>query len=174
MSLLLRLVVALTLIATFSACSGDPNVSKQKHFDSGQQYFEQGKYREAAIEFVNAIKIDPRYADAHHRLAETYLKLQQEQGAYQELSTTVELQPENYQARIELANLLILSHDFQHAQEQTDLLLQKRPNDPEVHSTVSGLLLAQGNLSRAIEEMQKAVALDPSAWTYTFSWPCCR
>jgi tetratricopeptide (TPR) repeat protein len=148
----------------FSACSRDPNVRKQKYFQSGQRYFEKGKYREAVIEFVNAIKIDPRFAEAHHQLAETYLRLQQGQGAYQELTRTVELQPENYQARIELASLLIMGHDFQQAQEQTNLLLQKRPNDPAVHSTVSGLLLGQGNFSGAIEEMQKAVALAPSRW----------
>jgi len=165
MRLSLRPILALTLIAVFfSGCSRDPNVRKQKYFQSGQQYFEKGKYREAAIEFVNAIKIDPRFAEAHHQLAETYLKLQQAQGAYQELTRTIELQPENYQARVELANLLILGHDFQQAQEQTNLLLQKRPNDPAVHSAVSGLLLAQGNLSGAIEELQKAVALDPSRW----------
>src|SRR5208337_469579 len=124
----LSFMLAVSLL--FSSCSLDPNVRKQKYFHSGQRYFEQGKYREAVIEFVNAIKIDPRYAEAHHQLAETYLKLQQGQGAYQELSRTVELQPENYQARIELANLLILGHDFQQAQEQTGLLLKASQRSP--------------------------------------------
>src|SRR5271157_1257514 len=161
-----RLILSLPLVVSllFPSCSRDPNVRKQKYFQSGQRYFEKGKYREAAIEFVNAIKIDPGYAEAHHQLAETYLRLQKGQGAYQELARTVELQPENYQARIELANLMILGHDFPQAQEQTDLLLEKRPNDPVVHSLVSSLLAGQGNLSGAIEEMQKAVALDPGRW----------
>jgi tetratricopeptide (TPR) repeat protein len=163
MTLSLRLAVILTLIAAlFSACSFDPNVRKQKYFESGQRYFEGAKYPEAAIEYTNAIKIDPNYGEAHYQLAETYIKLQKQQLAYQELARTVELQPENYQARIVLANLLILGHDFQQAQEQTTLLLQKRPNDPAVHSAVSGLLLAQGNLPGAIDEIQKAVALDPN------------
>jgi len=120
LSLKRRLIVSLALMVSlfYSACSRDPNVRKQKYFQSGQQYFEKGKYREAAIEFSNAIKIDQSYAYAHHQLAETYLRLQRAQGAYQELVRTVELQPENYQARIELANLLILGHDFQQAQEQ--------------------------------------------------------
>ncbi len=155
---------ALAVSLLFSSCSLDPNVRKQKYFHSGQRYFEQGKYREAAIEFVDAIKIDPRYAEAHHQLAETYLRLQQPQGAYRELSTIVELQPENYQARIELANLLILGHDFQRAQEQTDVLLQKRPDDPAVYLTVSTLLAAQENFSGANEELQKAIALAPTRW----------
>jgi len=163
MTLSLRLALILTLIAAlFSACSFDPNVRKQKYFESGQRYFDGAKYPEAAIEYTNAIKIDPNYGEAHYQLAETYIKLQKQQLAYQELTRTVELQPENYQARIGLANLLILGHDFQQAQEQTTLLLQKRPNDPAVHSAVSGLLLAQGNLPGAIDEIQKAIALDPN------------
>src|SRR5271165_5933656 len=161
-----RLILALPVVVSllFSSCSRDPNVRKQKHFKSGQRYFEKGKYRQAAIEFVNAIKIDPGYAEAHHQLAETFLKLQQGRGAYQELNRTLELQPENYQARIELTNLLILGHDFQQAQKQTDVLLRERPNDPLVHSTISGLFMGQGNFPGAIEEMQKAVALDPGRW----------
>lgn len=162
-----RLIFLLAMIAAvFTACSRDPNVRKQKYFQSGQHYFEKGKYREASLEFVNAIKIDSGYAEAHHQLAAAYLMLQNAKGAYKELARTVELQPENYQARIELANLLILGHDFPQAQEQTDLLMQKRPNDPLVHSLVSSLLAGQGNLSGAIEEMQKAVTLDPGRWGF--------
>lgn len=160
-----HLILTLALIATLlSACSRDPNVRKQKYFQSGQRYFEKGKYREAAIEFTNAVKIDPGYADAHLQLAESYLQLQQGGRAYQEFTRTVELQPENYRARIEMANLLIISHNLQQAQEQTDLLLQKRPNDPAVHSIVSSLLAAQENIPGAIGEMQQTIALDPSRW----------
>jgi tetratricopeptide (TPR) repeat protein len=160
-----HIILTLTLIATLlSACSRDPDVRKQKYFQSGQRYFEEGKYREAMIEFVNALKIDPSYAEAHLQLAESYLHLQQGNRAYEEFVRTVELQPGNYRARIEMANLLIVSRNFQQAREQTDLLLQKRPNDPAVHSIVSSLLAAQENIPGAIGEMQQTIALDPSRW----------
>ena len=84
--------------------------------------------------------------------------------ALQELGRTVQLQPYNYQARIELANLLIVGHDLQQAQEQTDFLLKAQPSDPTVHSVFSSLLAAQGNVRGAIEEMQKTIALDPGRW----------
>ena len=121
-------------------------------------------YREAAIEFSNAIQIDSSYAEAHHQLAETYLKLQDGQHAAQELVRTVELQPQNQSARMELANLLIVGGDFQQAREQTDLLMKEHPEDAGVHAIVSSLLAGQGNLAGAIEEMQKAIVLDPKRW----------
>jgi len=160
-----RLVSVLILTAVFfSSCSRDPNVRKQKYFQSGQRYFERGQYREAAIEFVNALKIDQNYAQAHYQLAETYLRMQQWPRAYQELSRAVELQPDHYPARVELAKLLIASGNLQQAKEQTDLLLQQRPNDSQSHFTAANLLAAQSNFPAAIEEVQKAIGLDPNDW----------
>ena len=85
-----RSIVVITLMtALLSSCSLDPNVRKQKYFKNGQDYFAKGKYQEAAIEFTNAIKIDSGYADAHFQLAESYLRLQQGNRAYQELTRTI-------------------------------------------------------------------------------------
>ena len=99
-----RLFLALAIVAIFtSGCSRDPNVRKRKYFESGQRYYEKGQYREAAIQFGNAIQQDPAYGDAHFQLAQTYLKLQDWMHGYGELRRTIELQPNNYQARIDLA-----------------------------------------------------------------------
>jgi tetratricopeptide (TPR) repeat protein len=160
-----KTVLALSLIALLlSACSLDPNVRKQKYFESGQRYFEKGQYQEAAIEFTNAVKVDPGYIDAHFQLAESYLHLQQRDRAYQELTRTVELRPEDYRARIELANLLIQVRNFQEAQEQVDVLLKKRPDDPGVHALASSLLAVQDRIPGAIAEMQRTIALAPDRW----------
>jgi hypothetical protein len=42
----------------FTGCSRDPNVRKQKYLESGERYYEKGKYREAAIQYENAIQVD--------------------------------------------------------------------------------------------------------------------
>ncbi len=164
-SLYFRLFLILALMGiVFSGCSRDPNVRKQKYFESGQRYFERGKYREAAIQYSNAVQVDPRFTDAHYQLAQTYLKLQEWTRAYQELSRTIELQPDNYQAHIDIANLLIAGHDLKQAQEHTDLLLAKQPNNPQVHESVANLLAGQGNLAAAIQEMRKTIDLGPDRW----------
>jgi tetratricopeptide (TPR) repeat protein len=160
-----RHILTLSLIATLlPACSLSPNVRKQKYFENGQMHFEKGEYHEAEIKFAEAIKIDSGYADAHFQLAECYLHLQQPDRAYQEFARTVELQPEHYTARIAMANLLIQHRDFPLAQEQADVLLQRRINDPAVHAMASSLLAAQDKIPGAIAEMQKTVALDPGRW----------
>ena len=58
-----RALVILGFLAAFvTGCSRDPNVRKQKYLESGERYFAKGKYREAAIQFANAVQIDPQFA----------------------------------------------------------------------------------------------------------------
>src|SRR5258708_19841729 len=131
----LRLVLVCSLIATiatlFTGCSRDPNVRKQKYFESGTRYFDKGKYREAAIQYSNALQVDSRFAQAHYQLRETYLKLHDWNRAFQELSRSVELAPDNYPAQADLANLLISTRNWQQAHPHPDVLRNKQPHDPQ-------------------------------------------
>lgn len=157
------LLVALGLIvALFAGCSRDPNVRKQKLMASGHAFFEKGRYREAAIQFANAADLDPRYAEAHYQLARTDLKTQQWSRAFQELSRTIELQPDHYPAHIDIANLLVAGGHLKLAQDHVDLLLAKRPDDPLVHLAAANLLSARQDFIGAIQENQKAIALAPN------------
>jgi tetratricopeptide (TPR) repeat protein len=87
----LRVFLLLGLAIATTKCSQDANTRKQKYLESGQRYFDKGKYREAAIQFSNAIQIDSTYAHAHYELAKTELKLQQWAEAYQGLSRVLDL-----------------------------------------------------------------------------------
>jgi tetratricopeptide (TPR) repeat protein len=149
------------LAALLTGCSRDPNVRKQKYLESGQRYYDKGQYREAEIQFENAIQVDSRFADAHYKLALAATKLQQWPTAYQELLTTVQIQPEHYAAHLDMANLLISSGHFNEAKEQLDLLTQKQPDDPDVYMARASYYAATNNTTAALADMQKALQLDP-------------
>ena len=154
-------VVTITL-GLLAGCSRDPNVRKQKYLESGQRYFEKAKYREAAIQYSNAIQVDPRFADAHYHLGLTYLRLGEPNRAYQELQRTIEIDPANYAARVDIANMLIAAKFYKEAQEQLDILIAKQPDSPDVHSALANFKARQGDLPGALQEMQKAISLDPN------------
>ncbi|HET9306893.1 MAG TPA: tetratricopeptide repeat protein [Candidatus Sulfotelmatobacter sp.] len=169
-SIAVRLLPCLMIVTLFAACTRDPNVRKQKYFDSGDKYFAQGKYREAVIQYSNAIQIDPRFAQAHYQLSQAYLKMGDSQRAYPELSRTVELAPDNYRARTDLANLLVTvrNPDGSPAQDalgkakvQLDELRAKRPNAPETHEAWANYYAAQNNLGTAIQEINAGIMADP-------------
>ena len=158
-----RLLFVLTLtLGLLAGCSRDPNVRKQKYLESGERYFEKAKYREAAIQYSNAIQVDPRFAEAHYRLGLTYLRLGEPNRAYQELQRTIELEPANYPARVDVANMLIAAKFYKEAKEQLDVLTDKQPNNPDVHMALANFKARQGDLPGALQEMQKAISLDPN------------
>jgi tetratricopeptide (TPR) repeat protein len=157
------------LAAVVTGCSRDPNVRKQKYFDSGEKYFAEGKYREAAIQYTNAIQIDSRYAQAHYQLGQTYLKMGDSNRAFQELSRTVDLAPDNYRAHTDLANLLVSARNpdgtpvldtLKQARVHLDILKDKQPNNPETHEAWANYYAAQSNIGAAMLEMQQAIDTD--------------
>jgi tetratricopeptide (TPR) repeat protein len=159
------------LAAVVTGCSRDPNVRKQKYFDSGEKYFAEGKYREAAIQYTNAIQIDSRYAQAHYQLGQTYLKMGDSNRAFQELSRTVDLAPDNYRAHTDLANLLVSARNpdgtpvldtLKQARVHLDILKDKQPNNPETHEAWANYYAAQSNIGAAMLEMQQAIDTDPN------------
>lgn len=164
-NLFVRVALVLGLMAALlTACSRDPNVRKQKYFESGERYYAKAKYREAIIQYRNAVNVDPNFGAAHYQLAQAYLKMQDMTHAYAELSRTLELQPDNYKAHADIANILILSgqpESLKAAQEHVTLLQQKQPSDPDTHIAAGNLLSRQQKYPEAIAEMQKAVTLAP-------------
>lgn len=171
-SVLVRSIVIFCLLASlFTGCSRDPNARKQKYFESGEKYFAEGKYREAVIQYSNAVQIDPRFAQGHAQLAQTYLKLGDTQRAFSELSRTLELDPDNYRAHTDLANLLTSPRHpdgsafpeyLTQAKPHLDILREKQPNNPETHEAWANYYSAQDKLAEAIREAQQAISVDPS------------
>lgn len=90
-----RIAIVLALILGLSACSRDPEVVKKRYFESGNKYFDNGRYKEASIQYRNALKRDPRYGPAHYKLALTSLKTNDAGGAVNSLRRAIELLPKD-------------------------------------------------------------------------------
>ena len=153
------LFVVVTLLA---GCHTDPNVRKQKYLESGKRFSAEGKYREAAIQFSNAVKIDKSFADAHYELAQAYEHLGQYSAAFSELGRTVELKPTNYPARIDLGNLMLAGWKIDDAQTQANAVLAAQPNNPDAHALLSAIAVKRGQKDQALIEIRRALELEPN------------
>jgi tetratricopeptide (TPR) repeat protein len=155
------------LIATISAglllgCTRDPNVKKAKYLKSGEHYAAEGKQQEAIIQYSNAIKIDKNYAAAHYDLAKSYMKLGAFAGGYQELQRTVELDPKNIQAKLDLGTLLLAAKQYPRSKDQANAVLALQPNNADAIALLSSVALAQGDHAEALTQIQRALVLDPN------------
>ena len=84
-----RVLPAIAIALLFTGCITDPNKRKLRHLAKGETYARGGKYREAVIEFRNALEIDSRFAEAHYQLGRTYVVLKNIDSAYRELTEAV-------------------------------------------------------------------------------------
>ena len=63
-------LVALMIALMAGGCSTDEQ-KKRAHYEKGEAYYAKGEYKAAKIELKNAVQIDPKYAAAQLKLAET-------------------------------------------------------------------------------------------------------
>ncbi|MHB1795450.1 MAG: tetratricopeptide repeat protein [Acidobacteriaceae bacterium] len=156
-----RLVTLCVAISLISGCQSNPNVRKRKYLASGERYSAKGDYRAAAIQFENSLKADKNFPDAHYALAQAYMHLNEFGAAYGELARTVDLQPTNYKARIDLGSLSLAGGKTDAAQTQADVVLAAQPNNPDVHALLSAIALRHGQRDQALVEIRRALQLAP-------------
>ena len=177
------LVIALAALVALVSCNRDPSVAKKRYLDSGNKYFERGKFKEASIMYRNALQKDLRYGPAHYRLGLTYIRMGQLAPAVQSLRRAVELlpveQPDHWDAAIKLSEIyLAASPDKQYLEEvegYTKQLLKRDPNSYDGHRlsgdlgyvrSAAALRVAQKDQAKAfltdsIAEYRKADAIKP-------------
>lgn len=159
------LAASLFLSSTFG-CHRDPNVQKQKYLESGNRYAKEGKYKEAVIQFSNALKVDHNFAEAHYQLAQAYLKSGVMMPAYAELVRTVDLDPTNLKARIDLGDLLLAGSQPDRAMQQANTVLSVQINNSDAHALLSSIAASKGDRTTAIKEIQQALAIDSTKSIY--------
>jgi tetratricopeptide (TPR) repeat protein len=155
----LYMILALSVL---TSCYRDPAKRKAALLSSGEKYMNSGRYKEAVIQFRNAIQIDPEFAEAHYQLATAYIKLQSVQEAFRELSTTVELDPRNTDAQLRLAVFLIGMRRYDDAQRAAEKVIAADPRNARAHSVLAEKYAVLQVWTQAIQEFQTAIDLDPA------------
>ena len=156
---ILSVIMLFMAVAMLAGCHGDRNIRKHKYLESGRRFSADGKYREAAIQYLNALKVDGEFIDAHYELAQAYEHLGQSTEACAELARTIDLQPDNYKARIDLGNLLFADGRTDQAQAQANAVLTAQPGNPGVHALLSAIALRKGDKDQALAEIHRALDL---------------
>ncbi len=161
-TLLSFLLVALFALA---GCT-NPETAKAEHLSKGDAYLKESKFQEASIEYRNALQIDDKLAAAHWGLAQAYEGLQRFQEAFDALRKTIDLDPNNLDARLKLGNYYVVGSKgrpelIAEAERLAREVLAKDENNIEGHILMGSVLFAQNEREKAFESLNHAVSLDP-------------
>ena len=147
------ILLVLTFLLGLVSCSRDPAVVKKRYFESGNKYFEKARYREASIQYRNALKQDQKYGPAHYKMGLTNLKMQDIAGAVQSFRRAKDTLPPDSPDRVDtivkLAEIYLQvargeKTYMDDVEGFTKELLKRDPNSFDAHRLVGDL-----NYSRA-------------------------
>src|SRR5277367_6645276 len=127
-----QITVAMALICPIlllSCCAKDPQKAKAKYLAAGQSYMKNGEYGDAAIEFRNALRLDPRFVDAYYQLAQANLARHDWPAAYAALEKTIELNPSRLDARLDRGRIDLAARQFRDADDEANFILGQDPKD---------------------------------------------
>jgi len=160
---LVRFLVPFLAAVFLFSCSSTPAELVARHTKRGDEYAQKEKYKEAVIEYKNAVKAGPTDAALRFKLAKAALEARDFPTAFQELQKAVELDPNNYEAQTRLGEIYVAAGKTEEAGQIADNLVKGRPQDPAGYILKSGLAARAGKVDEAIAQLKKAVELDPKA-----------
>jgi putative PEP-CTERM system TPR-repeat lipoprotein len=154
--------VLLVAMASAAGCSNSAE-SRQRYFESGNRFFAQGQYEEAAVEFRNALREDDDFGPARYRLAETLAATGNPEGAYREFVRAADLMPDNAEAQLKAATFLFLSGQFEDARSRVRRVLDKDPRNIEAQILFANTLAGLRDFDGAVAETEEAIRIDPGS-----------
>lgn len=161
----MALAVAMTALA---GCSGNQQTQKLRYFENGEHYASEGKFREAVIEYRNAVQIDPMFGQARAKLAQAYEKVGDGPNALREYIRAADLLPENIDLQLTAGGYLIAARRVDDALARADGVIARQPNNVEAHVLRGNALAGLNEFDQALTEMEEALRLDPTRGaTYT-------
>jgi tetratricopeptide (TPR) repeat protein len=164
----------LAILALLGACNRDPNVAKRKYLDSGNRYFSRGKYREARIMYLDALKRDQRFGPAHYRLGLTALKIGPVRDAVNGFRRASELLPpdnaDHWDAIVKLSEVYLMvareqKQVLDEVEQMCEKLLKRDPKSFDGHRLMGDLDMARSLLAVQSAKKDEATALLRAAVT---------
>ena len=126
----------------------------------GIAYFHAGLYDKALKPLSQAVSQRPDSAAAHHMLGKSLFMLGNFEKARDELETALKLSPTDYDVAYTLGLAYLKVHKLQPAKQIYDRMIQRLGNRPQLRVLIGRAYRETGFLNEAIEEFQKALALD--------------
>lgn len=164
---ILTLAVMAPLI--LNACAGNPEKAKLSYLEKGKAYMNKGAYSSAAIEFRNALKIDPKYTEAYVQLAQADLRLGDGSGAFNSLQSAIEIDPNRMDARILRGNIYMLAarqqrkpEYYSNAEDDANFILKQDPQNAQAHHLLGSVLTAEKKYDAALQEFSTVAKLEPT------------
>lgn len=130
-----------------------------------------GNLPRAETAFKEALRLDPRFVDAHAALGETYWELYNQTRDAQWVaqavaanSSAVRLAPDVPSVRVALGINLVNGGRYAEALQELQRVMAQQPGNDEARRYLGRALAGLGRLDEAVAEWRKALTIRPNNW----------
>jgi predicted Zn-dependent protease len=155
-----QLTCAIAAMLLLAACDS-PEEREAAYLKSGKELYESGELSKAAIEFRNALKINPTGVEAKYFTALIFEKKGNVPRAISAFQDVALQDPNNREVQLKLGQYALMNADAVQASDRADKLIALDSNKPDGHTMKAAALLMMNKLPEAETEANTALTLKP-------------
>ncbi len=155
-----QLICAIAAMLLLAACDS-PEEREAAYLKNGKELYESGQLSKAAIEFRNALQINPTGVEAKYFTALIFERkgnVPRAISAFQEVALQ---DPNNREVQLKLGQYALMNGDAAQASDRADKLIALDSNKPDGHTMKAAALLMMNKLDEAEAEARVALTLKP-------------
>jgi len=133
----------------------------RKYNNLGVTSFHNGAYEMARDQFLQAVKLDPDFAEAYNNLGLTHTELSEEEKATEAFKRAVELNPSLHAPYNNLGYVLYKQGNYEQAVEMYNEALGRSTRNGLAYTNLGNACYKLGQIDKARDAWTKALELDP-------------
>lgn len=157
MKILYKITLSVALLFSAGIGFAQPPAEREKGFE----LYDKGSYKESAAVLEKVVKAAPTDTEARTFLGLAQVKLGRLKDAEKTLGKSVELNPNQPNARKALAYVFLLRNKLKETLKQMEALKAMQPLDAESFYILGWAHLRLGNNETALENAEQSVKLNP-------------
>lgn len=154
------LVVSIINVLLLTACNS-PEESAENHLQKGKELFDKGEYDKAILELKTSSQSSDKRSDTYYYMALLDEKTNNFKSMRENLQKTIELDPNNIEARQKFGKVNLLFGDLDKAMEQANFILQSNSGNEEAKLLKASIYVRQQKINQATEIIDSVIAGNP-------------
>ena len=128
----------------------------------GLAHLREGQPDQSVENFRSALRLNPKYFEAHINLAIALSRLGRQQEARGHFLEAIRIDPSHAGARSGLGTLLAQQGSWTEAIEHLSAAVERNPGNADARNNLGAALLQKGDVASAVQELRRAVEINPN------------
>ena len=161
-------LIPVIVFVTFGVgCRRDPVTLKLRYVQSGDRYAAQSKYAEAAIEYRNAVSMDPLAGDVREKLGAALIATGNLPAALEQYVRAADLRPADAYVQLQAGSLLLVAGRFDDAKALAEKVLAADGRNVDAQILLANALSRLKDVDAAVAQLEGVVTKlsDPAIYS---------